>query len=221
MKIEKLAETKLKIMFDITELEENNISLHSFLSNSIEAQRFFLAILEIANEDLDFNSYNASISYEAFSFENKSFVIFITKEQKSNLKRDSHLNLNNNFFSVLKDDKLSKNNRFFFLDNKLSKDKKSLIYIFPSIEELFDFCKILKNSLIPFNLDSNLYQYNHIYFLEIKINSSDILNNNYLEKLELICSDIKNDINFSENVKIRLKEFSSLLLEKNAISILG
>ena len=47
MKIEKLNENKLKIMFDYTELEENNISIHSFLANSKQTQEFFLAILNI------------------------------------------------------------------------------------------------------------------------------------------------------------------------------
>ena len=51
MKIEKINENKIKIMFDSKELEENHISLHSFLSNSIEAQKLFLAILDIADEE--------------------------------------------------------------------------------------------------------------------------------------------------------------------------
>ena len=216
MKIEKLAETKLKIIFNSEELEENNITLHSFLSNSLKTQKFFLAILEIANEDLNFNTYNCPITYEAFSFENKTFIIFITKQQNST-QEDSYYS-SNNFFPVLKDDIFQKNNRFFFFDNKLSKEKNSYIYAFYSIEELFDFCKILNAYSLPSTIESNLYQYNDIYFLEIKNTSTNLSS---LELLDQICSEIKNESNFSEFTKIRLKEFSKLLLETNAISILG
>ena len=82
MKLEKINETKLKIIFDSHELEENNISVHSFLSNSLESQKLFLAILDIANEDLGFDTINSRISYEAISFDNKQFIIFSYKYEK-------------------------------------------------------------------------------------------------------------------------------------------
>ncbi len=224
MKLEKINETKLKIIFNSEELEENNISLHSFLSNSLESQKFFWAILEIANEDLNFNTYNCKISYETFSFENKTFIIFLTKEKDiSNLSidSDSFSNTSGNFFQVLKNDTISQNSGFFFKNNKLTKYRKNIIYTFNSLEELFDFCKYLNNSFSPFNLESNLYQYKDIYFLEFSLENTSLLKENIIEKLELVSSDIKDQFDFSEEVWIRLKEFSDLLIEKNAVSILS
>lgn len=218
MKIEKLAETKLKIIFNSEELEENNISLHSFLSNSVETQKFFMAILEIANEDLDFNFCNCNITYELFSLKNKTFIIFITKSPSDT---ENNISTTDTFFPVLKDKIFSNESRFFFKNNKLTKIKTSCIFSFYSIEELFDFCNILKNSNLPLNLESTLYKYNQLYFLEIKINPNKPSSTDSLELINLICSDIKEESLFAENTIIKLKEFSEVLLEKNAISILG
>ena len=60
MKIEKITDNQLKITFDSIELEENNISVHSFLSHSLETQKMYLAILEIAYEDLGFDTKNST-----------------------------------------------------------------------------------------------------------------------------------------------------------------
>lgn len=223
MKLEKINETKLKIIFNSEELEEHNISLHSFLSNSTEFQKFFIALLEIASEDLNFNTYNCKISYEAFSFENKTFIIFINAEKKCSNPNitSSSLDNSNNFFNVIKDNTISQNSSFFFLNNTLIKSKKNPLYAFYSFEELLDFCNLLNNSFFTLNIESNLYQYNDIYFLEILIDKENFSKENNLKKLELICSDIKDETNFQENTVIRLKEFGNLLIEKNAISILG
>lgn len=96
MKIKMINENNLKIMFDYTELEENNISVHSFLANSIQTQKFFLAILDIANEDLGFNISGSDLSYETISFSNKFFVILVTK-----LQNNENLNQNNDFIYKL------------------------------------------------------------------------------------------------------------------------
>lgn len=221
MKLEKITETKIKIIFNSEELEENNISLHSFLSNSIETQKLFLAILDIANEDLDFNTVGCKISYEAFSFENKTFIIFITKNQATTMPIFSNFSnslLDNNFFQVTRDDTISQNFSYKFIDNKLKKSNNSLIYFFYSFEDVFDFCKILCSSKILETIESSLYQYENLFILEIYKNGND---KNLLEKIELICSEIKNPSNISEISKNRLKEFSKILIEKNAISKLS
>lgn len=80
MRIEKIDDNKLKIMFNSDELEENNITVHSFLSGSNEAKKLFLAILDIANEEFGFDIENCNIFSETLSFGNKNFIIFITKK---------------------------------------------------------------------------------------------------------------------------------------------
>ena len=51
MKIQMINPSKLKIIFNLDDLEENNISLHSFLSGSESSKKFLKAIIEIAEED--------------------------------------------------------------------------------------------------------------------------------------------------------------------------
>ena len=80
MRIEKLNDNKLKISFTSKELEENNITVHSFLAGSNEAQKLFLALLDIANEEFGFDIRNCNISSETISFDNKDFIIFVTKK---------------------------------------------------------------------------------------------------------------------------------------------
>ena len=93
MKIEKLNENKLKVIFSSKELEENNISIHSFLANSKESRKFFLAILNIANEDLNFRLNTSQITYDTISFSNKYFVIIIKK-----VHADAPISSNNVFY---------------------------------------------------------------------------------------------------------------------------
>lgn len=192
MKIEKINENKLKIMFDYTELEENNISIHSFLANSIEVQDFFLAILDIANEDLNFNPDTSNLSYETISFGNKFFVIFVTKS-------DGY-------------------NSFKQFVNLPQKETLYLLYKFHDMDEVFSFCTIL-NSVLPStkNLKSSLHEYNEKYFLKLDIKNLD---NSIQEKTSLLISEFKDNLKFSDLSLLRFEEFSSLLIKDTAIQTL-
>ncbi len=137
MKIEKLTENKLKVMFSSTELEDNNISIHSFLANSKETQNFFLAILNIANEDLNFELNTSQITYDTISFSNKYFVIIITKKDST---KNSFMNVYEDIFFKFN----NANELFEFCDVLKSilptLDFKSTLYQYNNIYFLkFDF----------------------------------------------------------------------------------
>ena len=57
MKLQLIHPSKLKIIFDLQDLKENEISLHSFLSGSKKSKTFLKAILELANEDFGINFF--------------------------------------------------------------------------------------------------------------------------------------------------------------------
>lgn len=194
MKIEKLNENKIKIIFDYKELEENNISIHSFLANSLESQKLFLAILDIAKEDLGFDITNSQISYETLSFDNKKFVIFVTK-------------------------KLYKDSSFSFIGNKLSNIPflNNILYKFENIEEVFSFCDFIHASFPNFNFKSSLYEYNNMFFIKINIQG---LNKENKKKIICILSEFKNHIKLSDLSITKLEESSILLIENNAINSL-
>ena len=85
MTIEKINNNKIKIVFYIEELENNNISLHSFLSNSREYQEMFSSIIKLANEEFGFNIKNNYIISETISLNNEKFIIFVTSKNLNSL----------------------------------------------------------------------------------------------------------------------------------------
>ena len=80
MKLEMLNDSKLKISFDSKELEENGISIHTYLSGSKLIKKFIYAILEIAEEELNFTFKNYKLDVESYSFNHTHFIIYITKD---------------------------------------------------------------------------------------------------------------------------------------------
>ena len=65
MKFEKLNENKIKIIVSMKDLEDKDISLHDFMSNSIESQELFLDLLEEAEEKVGFKTSNCKIRDES------------------------------------------------------------------------------------------------------------------------------------------------------------
>lgn len=222
MRLEKISEDKLKIIFDSNELNENNISVHSFLSNSVESQKFLLAILEIANEDFGFDSSNSEISYETFSFKNQCFIIFVTKNIPQNTS--SFLQISNSSKTTtsnfLRDINTTSNLSDYFVRKNSQNFKntinKNLSYysFFQNINDLFDFCNYINSLNIQLNLQSSLYRYNNLFFIEIKnISKEPSKINMYFA----ISSEFQNTYILSKNTSQRLKEFSDLLISNTAI----
>lgn len=182
MKIQIITPSKLKILFNLNDLEENNISLHSFLSGSESSQKFLKAILEIAEEDLNIEIFKNKISYETFCLNYSEFIIIVS---------------------------LSK----YILNNY---NKQKIYYYFSNINDFLDFSDYIKNS-IDFYINSSLYKYNEIFILEI-----DFFKLSYIEsnKLSFLLSETPNlfSFNLSDITSIRLKEFSKLLISKNALN---
>lgn len=223
MKLEKINENKLKIIFNADELEENNISVHSFLSNSLESQKLFIAILDIANEDLGFDISNSQISYEAFSFNNTSFVIFVTKiKTAANHNISCNLNTENSckHSPFTRDFNFPNNSSFNFIGNTMCNSNKnqaqesSLIYTFQNIEEVFEFSDFLISLFPIINFKNSLYQYNDIFFIEILV---DDLSASELKKISANLSEIKTSYTLTELSKRKFKEYSQLLIKNNAI----
>ena len=78
MIIEKINNNKIKIEFSLDELEKYNISIHSFLSSSIDSQKFINSLLDIAKDEFNFNKENNPFILETISFNNNKFTIFAT-----------------------------------------------------------------------------------------------------------------------------------------------
>lgn len=136
MKLELLNNTKLKITFSATELAENGISVSSFLSGTKTSKKFINAILEIADEELNFSSKNHKIITETFSINNSNFIIYCTKESSTRETSDL-LTLNTN---------------------------SNILFYFKNLKSTLDFIKRLSYNFKLDNLYFTLSKYNNFYF---------------------------------------------------------
>lgn len=79
MQIKKINNDKLKVILSSNDLGEKNIDVDSFLANSLESQDLFFEILDLAEEQYDFNIENNKAVVEAINLDNNLFILTITK----------------------------------------------------------------------------------------------------------------------------------------------
>ncbi len=198
MKIEKLNENRIKITFDNHYLQDNQISIHSFMSNSIESQALFLTILDAAEKEVGFITEDYKIVVEALTQNKDCFTLIISRFlEKSKKKLNSRIRTQRKFSS---------------LQNNIS------LYKFENLEIFFAFAEFLfkKNPelFLLLNEKNSLYEYNNCYFLAI---DKLFLDKKILFKITSLFSEYSEYVFVSENSFIRLKEFGKILIEKNAI----
>ena len=80
MKIQKINDSKIRVVLDYKELENSNISTHSFLANSIMAKGLINSIISFLNKELNFSKSYENITYDILSLQNKVFIIIFSKE---------------------------------------------------------------------------------------------------------------------------------------------
>lgn len=143
MQIEKINNNQLEITLNIEDLRKNNISLHSFMCNSVESQNLFFNILNYADKEIGFSLENYEVIIEAFSIPIKSsFVLLITRVPKS-----ATLHISKKKYGTL----------------KLS---KAFFVRFNNLDDFCMFCNSLNGNL---EAKSSLYLLHNYYFLHIKI----------------------------------------------------
>ncbi len=73
MQIEKISENKIRIILNMQDLQEKNIDLHSFMSNSVESQDLFRYILTKAEKEFGFQTSDYKLMIEAISTPERKF----------------------------------------------------------------------------------------------------------------------------------------------------
>ena len=71
LQIEKINENKIRITLNIKDLQEKNIDLHSFMSNSIESQDLFYDMLDKAEKEVGFETKDYKLVIEAIAIPNR------------------------------------------------------------------------------------------------------------------------------------------------------
>ena len=123
VQIKKINNEKLKVILSSHDLNEKNIDIDSFLANTIESQDLFFEILDLAEEQFDFNIENNKAVVEAISLDNNLFILIITKLKNeftavatNSLKTFCFHQLDDFFsiYSLLEKDKLSSQNMYLY-----------------------------------------------------------------------------------------------------------
>lgn len=217
MKIQLLNSSKLKIFLNKTDLDENNISLHSFLSGSLNSQKFIKAIMEIAYEDLNFKLENNNYIYEIYCFDFSEFIIIVSNN--TDINKDSYIPQNtqycdSNDFS--RENSFTENFSSFKFDNNKLLENQNLFFFFNNFEEFFNFSEYIKNSIKFKNINSFLYKYKNIFLLEII--TSNLLPAE-LALFQSVLLESKTNSYPSRLTLIRFKEFAEVLLSENALNL--
>lgn len=200
MRIEKLNENKIRIFFDIEDLIEKNIDLHTFMSNSMETQDLFLDMLDKAESELGFNTKNYKLVIEALASSDGSFIITVTRM----LPNDA---------SAKKSKRTVKTKIKSVTPNKQS----SIIY-FNSFDDFCAFCTYINNNnSIPRQKlkSASLIFYNDNYYLVFNNLKLDIKEFKLLySTLSEFGSSVKNEALFER----RIREYGKIILKKDAIN---
>lgn len=79
MKIERLSESKIKIIIDAADIRAWNVDLKNFIDNTPEAQDMFYHALKQAERDVDFCIGNSQLMVETLPLTDNGFVMMVSK----------------------------------------------------------------------------------------------------------------------------------------------
>lgn len=192
MKIEKLNENKIRIMFNHTDLKENNVDVHSFMSNSIESQRFFLSILDLAEQEVGFITDDYKLCIDALALNNGNFIVTVTRIEKE----------------ILKSTRVQPRRK----ENPIN---DIVIYKFSNLDDFLSFENCLSigfpNFADYFSKFSYLYEYQNLFFLIF-----ENCKNNDFSKIFCIVSEFASSLQSSQFAVDKIKEYGNLV-SPNAI----
>lgn len=191
MKIEKLNENRIRFTFNHSDLQENHIDVHSFMSNSIESQSLFLTMLDEAEREVGFVTDNYKLCIEAIALSNGTFIVTVTRMEKEALK------------SV----RVQAHRKSTATQNSL------LIYQFSNFDDFCNFANFLTISL-PNLVESlsnsnSLYQYQNCFFLVLQ----DI-DTSHSETLSSAISEFAVYVESSEVILNKIKEYGKLVTQQ-------
>lgn len=197
MQIEKITENKIRITLNLEDLKENNIDLHSFMSNSVESQDLFYDMLDKAEKEIGFKTKDYKLMIEALAVPEGKFVLTVTrflpeKEQKKKVKVKRK--------NIVPEDCLS-------------------IYRFNTFDDYLEFCNYI-NSKINSNTylklkKSSLYLYNSKYYLCVNINNIDL---NIFKSIHCSIVEFGTHVANSDLFERILIEYGKLIFKTNAIN---
>jgi len=195
LQIEKLNENKIKITLNSQDLKEKNISIHSFMSSSIESQDLFYDVLAEAEKKFGFKTEDYKLMIESLAFPEGNFILTITRflPKTENTKKMKVKRKNVNF------------------KNNLS------IYSFNTFEDYIEFCNYIKiylnnNTYSEFK-NSSLYKYKSKYYL-----LTNLLNLDTFKSIHCSIIEFATYITNSDLFKRKLIEYGKIIFRTDAVN---
>jgi adapter protein MecA 1/2 len=199
MKIEKLTDNKIRIIFNLDELSEKNIDLHSLSQNNENTHSLFKFILDEAEKQVGFKVKDCKLFIEAFS-SSDGYVIFTLTKYKNELKTDST------------------NKKLRFKRKTFNNSYKNAIYKFNNFEEFCNFCTYCSTSVLAdlkgFCKNISLYEYNNFYYLIFSNINSDF---KYTRLFYASISEFSSLVSSSIIFRSKLDEHGKNIFKNNAI----
>ena len=203
MKIEKLTEDKIRIIFNPSDLNLENLDVKSIMSKVVENQSFFTNILKKAKDEVGFDTDGCKILIEAFSTYDDILIFTITRYLTEN---SSNKQLPANKISLKAKRKA------------LNINTNRALYKIENFDEFCEFCECIskeyKFDIKNLSKNTYLYLYNNTYYLFMKniIISKDALKNFYS-----IASEFLSPVHYSNSFENKLLEHGKLIIKGNAI----
>jgi len=196
MKIEKINENKIRIILNSVDLIEKNIDIHSFITNSAEAQDVFWDILDQADKEIGFKANDCKLIIEALAINGGNFVLTITKiqeEANEKLRRPKVI-------AKMRNTKLDKNRNIFSFSN---------------FDNFLNLCLAIEPKIIENVIeDVVLYEYKNVYYLSFRVISQDI---SKLKTIASTFSEFGSYVKGSELFFSKLMEYGKVVEENNAL----
>ena len=202
MKIEKLTDNKIRIIFNIEDLDKKNINIHSLVKNSEDSQKFFRKILKQAQKEVNFVVDDSKLLIEAFISTEGFFVLTFTKIKEEPKTRK----------------KTVFNNKNKYKKKTLNPNGINCIYSFENFDDFCDFCTYINSikisNLKDFAKNISLYEYNNKYFLAFSQ-----IDKNYKDKylLTTLISEFACLTSNSSCFISELNEYGKTIFKNNAI----
>ena len=202
MKIEKINDDKIRVTFNLDDLNEKNIDFHSFMSNSIESQKLFLDMLDEAKNKIGFVTDDYKILIETAATDSGNFICNLTR-----------------IVPDLKKEKFTKPS--VHKKNLDLTNSKVAIYAFNCFDDFVNFCNSFVTSfndkVSVFSRNAKVILYDSVYYLII----NDVVTDLSLLKGFCACiSEFAYFVSSSSCLENKLLEHGRLIIASDPISII-
>lgn len=195
MKIEKITENKIRVLFNSSDFNFEHLSSKNFIAETLQNSFLLAEILKKAENEVGFNTDGCRLLIESFSSSENILVFTITKYTSEAQKRKLIVRKKDNNY-----------------------EKLSTVFQFETFENFCLLCTRIKQSNLmkkkEFFKNISLYLYNNTYFLIIKNVS---IYDDLLKSLISLVSEFATPVKTTHSFENKLLEHGKLIIKHNAI----